>query len=319
MKARLAGSVTRAALVVAVVCTSASSVRAQTPGQPLEGVKPDDMKALAAKPTPKTPDGHLDLNGRWLPPETGARVSYGRVVGTEHQLIFGIPATGDAQTDAAVTEELNKKKDARTQKMLETGPQYKPEFQAKAIMMGKDPNHYDPTIYSCLPPGVPRIGAPSMITETDGAVIFLYGGRVSVGSSGRPYSTFRLIPMDKPHRKVDDDFDPNPMGDSVGHWDGNTLVIDTTGFDDTTWFGAAGYFHTDAMHVIERLTRKGDTLEYSATVEDPQVLAKPFDLRTQVFKIGGPDDILYNEDPPCDIEGNHDFRQHADHEHNIVN
>jgi hypothetical protein len=203
--------------------------------------------------------------------------------------------------------------------MLETGPQYKPEFKDKVVMMGKDPNHYDPTIYSCLPPGVPRIGAPNMITETDGVVIFLYGGRVSIGNSGRPYSTFRVIPMDKPHRKVDDDFDPNPMGDSVGHWEGNTMVIDTIGFDDTTWFGAAGYFHTDAMHVIERLTRKGDTLEYSATVEDPQVLAKPFDLRTQVFKIGGPGDILYNEDPPCDIEGNHDFRQHADHEHNIVN
>ena len=152
-----------------------------------------------------------------------------------------------------------------------------------------------------------------MITEIPGAVIFLYGAR--------PYSTFRVIPMDKPHRKVDDDFDPNPMGDSVGHWEGNTLVIDTIGFDDTTWFGAAGYFHSDAMHVIEKFTRKGDTLEYSATVEDPNVLTKPFDLNPtpQVFKIGAPDDVLYNEDLPCDIDGNHDFRQHADHEHNIVN
>jgi len=312
MKAFLASSVTRAALVVAVVCTPALIASAQVPGQPLQGLQPDDMKALAAKPTPKTADGHPDLNGRWLPPETGTRVSYGKVVGTEHQLIFGIPATGDAATDAAVTEDLNKKKDARTQKMLETGPQYKPEFKDKVIMMGKDPNHYDPTTYSCLPPGVPRMGAPRTILQAPGEMILLYGPS--------PYSVYRVIPMDKPHRKVDDDFDPNPMGDSVGHWDGSTLVIDTTGFDDTTWFGAAGYFHSDAMHVTERLTRKGDTLEYSATVEDPNVLTKPFDLRTQTFKIGvAPNDVQYNEDLPCDISGDHDFRAHADHEHNIIN
>ena len=234
------------------------------------------MKALAAKPTPKTADGHPDLNGHWVPPETGMRVSYGKIVGNEHQLIFGIPATGDAQTDAAVTEELNKKKDARTQKMLETGPQYKPEFKDKVIMMGKDPNHYDPTVYSCLPPGVPRMGAPRAILEAPGEMVLLYGPD--------PYSSYRVVPMNKPHRKVDEDFDANPMGDSVGHWEGDTLVIDTTGFDDTTWFGAAGYFHTDAMHVIEKFTRKGDTLEYSATVEDPNVLTKPFDLTPQVLR-----------------------------------
>jgi len=286
-------------------------VGAQTPGQPLGGVKPDDMKALAAKPTP-TAGGHPDLNGHWVFPETGFRVFYGKTVGNEHQLIFGIPATGDAQTDAAVTEDLNKKKDARTQKMLESGPQYKPELKDKVVMMGKDPNHYDPTTYSCQPPGVPRLGAPQMILEHSGMVILFYGAGVD------PYSTYRMVPIDKPHRKVDEDFDANPMGDSVGHWDGNTLVVDTTGFDDTTWFGAAGYFHTDAMHVIERFTRRGDTLEYSATVEDPNVLTKPFDLTPQTFKKSD-SDIVYNEDVACDIDGNHDFRQHADHEHNIVN
>jgi hypothetical protein len=309
MKISLASSITRAA-VLAILSASAFTVSAQTPGQPQGGLKPDDMKALAAKPTPKNADGHPDLNGHWVFPETGFRVFYGKTVGNEHQLIFGIPATGDPQTDAAVTEDLNKKKDARTQKMLETGPQYKPEFKDKVIMMGKDPNHYDPTVYSCLPPGVPRMGAPRMILQRPDMVVLLYGAD--------PYSSYRMIPLDKPHRKVDDDFDPNPMGDSVGHWAGDTLVVDTTGFDDTTWFGAAGYFHSDAMHVIEKFTRKGDTLEYSATVEDPNVLTKPYDLPTQTFKKSDTD-IVYNEDVACDIAGNHDFRQHADHEHNIVN
>jgi hypothetical protein len=312
MKTFLANSVTRVALVVAIVCIPALRASAQD----LPEAKPlDDMKALAAKPTPKTPDGHPDLNGRWLAPRLtrGVRGSYGKVVGNEHQLIFGIPATGDPETDAAVTEKLNDIKHQTAKKREANAPQYKPEFVDKVKMMAIDVNHYDPTTYSCRPPGVPRMGAPSLITEMPGQMILLYGAR--------PYSTFRVIPMNKPHRKVDDDFDPNPMGDSVGHWEGDTLVIDTIGFDDTTWFGAAGWFHSDAMHVIERFTRKGDTLEYSVTVEDPDVLLQPYNLTPtpEVFKIGGPDDVLRNEDLPCDIEGNHDFRQHADHEHNIVN
>jgi hypothetical protein len=317
MKTSLASSIKRA-VVFAIVFTPVLRVSAQNPPD-----KPrpfDDVKALAAKPTPKTADGHPDLNGRWLPPYTVARGPFGRVVGTEHQLIFGIPITGDVQTDAAVTEDLNKKKDERAKKREETGPQYKPEFQAKVKMMAKDVNHYDPTTYSCLPMGVPRMGAPSYIVQTPGQVIFLYEG-YSEGGTG-PYSTFRVIPTDGRAHRTGDNYDPTSMGDSVGHWEGNTLVIDSTGFDDTTWFGNAGYFHTDAMHVIERLTRKGDTLEYSATVEDPNVLTKPFDLNPtpQVFKMGGPNDSLYNGDYPCDItDPAHDFRQHADHEHNIVN
>ena len=110
MQISLASSVTRA-VALAILSASAFTVSAQTPGQPYSGVKVDDMKALAAKPTPKTADGHPDLNARWVVPETGTRVFYGKTVGNEHQLIFGIPATGDAAKDAAVTDNLNKKKE----------------------------------------------------------------------------------------------------------------------------------------------------------------------------------------------------------------
>jgi len=269
------------------------------------------MKALAAKPTPKTADGHPNLSGHWAMPNTGFRFFYGKTQGNEHDLVFGIPATGNAQTDAGVTENLNKQKDERAKKRQETGPSYKPELQAKVEMMGKDPNHYDPTVYSCLPPGVPRLGAPQGIIETPGVMVLLYGPD--------PYSTYREIPTDgRPHRAVAD-VDPTPMGDPVGRWEGDTFVIDSVNFDDTTWFGPAGYFHSDAMHVIERLTRKGDTLEYSATVEDPNVLTKPFTASPTVLKMGGAKDVIFNDDLPCDIAGNHDFRAHADHEHNIVN
>ena len=309
MKASLGGSITRA-VVFAIVFTPALTASAQNAPDKEQPV--DDMRALAAKPTPKTPDGHPDLNGRWLPPHVTriGRGSYGRVNGNVHDLIFGIPVTGDVEKDASVTEDLNNRKHETAKKRAETGPAYKPEFQAKVEMMGKDPNHYDPTTYSCLPPGVPRMGAPQGIIETPGVMVLLYGAG--------PYSTYREIPTDgRPHRSQAD-VDPTPMGDPVGHWEGDTFVIDSVNFDDTTWFGAAGYFHSDAMHVTERLTRKGDTLEYSATVEDPNVLTKPFNLNPTVLKKGGAKDVIFNDDLPCDIQGNHDFREHADHEHNIV-
>src|SRR5690242_11223650 len=54
------------------------------------------------------------------------------------------------------------------------------------------------------------------------------------------------------------------------------LVVDVTKIDESTWFCMKGCFHSDAIHVTERLTRKGDTLTYSATVEDPKMLAKPW-------------------------------------------
>jgi hypothetical protein len=317
MKAHLASNVMKA-VVLAILCMLATRAIAQN--QPA-GTTGDDVKALAAKPTPKTADGHPDLSGRWVGPNNGGGVNNQgtRVDGKVHDLAFGAVIPGaNPDTDSILTEYGDPSKgggtgeDRRKARETKNKPSYKPEFQAKVEAMGKDPNHYDPTLYSCLPGGVPRLGAPGMIVQTPGLVVFLYGPS--------PYSTYRVIPTDgRAHRKGDD-YDPTPMGDPVGHWEGDTLVIDTTGFDDSTWFGRDGYFHTDAMRVTERFTRKGDTLEYSATVEDPNVLTKPFDLHPDplTLKVGGPNDILYNADYPCDItDPAHDFRAHADHENHL--
>ena len=109
-------------------------------------------------------------------------------------------------------------------------------------------------------------------------------------------STFRVIPTDgRPHRT---DVSPSVMGDSVGHWEGDTFVVDVTLFDDSTWFERHGSFHTEAMHVTERITRKGDTYQYTATVADPNVLAKPWTSQPVTRVIGGADD-LPGPDVPC--------------------
>jgi len=70
------------------------------------------------------------------------------------------------------------------------------------------------------------------------------------------------------------------MGDSRGHWDGNTLVADVSSFSDATWLDAAGDYHSDELHVVERYTRMNpETLMYEATIEDPKVFTQPWKIR----------------------------------------
>ena len=84
--------------------------------------------------------------------------------------------------------------------------------------------------------------------------------------------TFRSIPTDGGPALRDPD--PTWMGDSIGHWDGDTLVVDTVGFNDKTEIN--GYLHTEALHIVERFRRTGyNTLQYEATLEDPNVFVKP--------------------------------------------
>jgi hypothetical protein len=91
--------------------------------------------------------------------------------------------------------------------------------------------------------------------------------------------TFRIIPTTGvPHQK---DLDPTWLGDSVGHWEGDTLVVDTIGFNDRTEI--SGYRHTEDMHLVERFHRaQNGGLEYEATIEDPNVFEKPWKI-TRVY------------------------------------
>ena len=87
--------------------------------------------------------------------------------------------------------------------------------------------------------------------------------------------TFRIIPTDGGPHPVDPD--PSWLGDSVGHWEGDTLVVDTIGFNDKTEL--QGYRHTEDLHMVERFRRTDfDTIQYEVTIEDPNVFAKPWTL-----------------------------------------
>jgi hypothetical protein len=319
MHFRIARNLGKPILVVATLCAAAMSVKAQQQQQTAPSLE-EQAKALSSKPTPQTPDDHPDLSGHWMELRN-ARPEYSYVQGNLHVLAFGKPIEGADPDKTPVLAEVPKDEgvnieETRKKEEAKNKPAYKPEYQAKVEMMARDANHYDPTQYSCLPSGVPRMGVPGFIVQKPGLVIFLYGG-YDGNADVNPYSTYRSIPTDgRPHRP---DANITPMGDPVGHWEGDTLVVETVGFEaDGTWFGTYGYFHSDAMKVTERFTRKGDILEHSARVEDPKVLTKPYDLflTPKLLKLGGPDEILYNDDLACNVTGpDHDFKQHADHGH----
>jgi hypothetical protein len=164
-------------------------------------------------------------------------------------------------------------------------PSYRAEFQEKVKDLAAHESKVDGVFY-CGRPGVPRIGSPRRIIQLRGEVVFFYEE-----ISG---NTFRIIPTDG--RKHREGANPSYYGDGVGHWEGETLVVDTTNFVDETWFGEDGYFHSDAMHVIERLWRVGENLAFQVTVDDPKVLTQPW---TNFPHLITPSNIPLEESPAC--------------------
>ena len=237
------------------------------------------QKKAAALPTPKTADGHPDLSGFWGSNPMAAAASI--FAGGQVTLDGRVPVVGAESLE----QRLNVAGVALRKANAAARPTYKPEFVAKANENFERAAFLDPS-YKCMPVGVPRLGPPTEIVQTPKATYFLYNNR----------NVFRVVPTDgRPHdRKAD----RMSMGDSIGRWDGQTLVVDVTNFTDDTWLDGDGSFHTENMHVVERLTRRGNTIEYQFSVEDPAVMAQPFLSRTQTLMLGEPG-AHATEDYPC--------------------
>src|SRR5688572_6407768 len=166
-------------------------------------------------------------------------------------------------------------------------PLYKPEHWDKVIYLDMWTNREDP-IMTCLPMGIPRQGPPGRIFATANDVTLIYGRG---GDGGGGYSDFRIIATDG--RPFDERaiLQTKFTGHSVGHWEGDTLVIESVGFTPETWLARGGFFHSEDMKVVERFTAKGDQVLYEVTVEDPQVLLQPWQLKPMVMtrtNVGGP-------------------------------
>jgi hypothetical protein len=177
-------------------------------------------------------------------------------------------------------------------------PLYKPQSWDKIQQLDMWTNKDDP-VMTCQPLGLPRQGPPRRIYQTADDITFLYQQYADAGGG---LAEFRVVPTDGRKHSEDAEFANKYYGDTVGHWEGDTLVLDSIGFTDRTWFGRGGFFHTDQMHVVERFRRQGDTILYDVTVEDPSVLVEPWVLPTRTLvQSTNPDAKLIPERGNCEI------------------
>src|SRR5881628_459037 len=242
---------------IIVVATAALGLTLTAAAQQRGGTDPAaKIRQEAAKPTPRLADGHPDLSGNWSdPPNPGLEVvrsADGKTVTVLDRDAPEIDARAQPNFKARAADNSRR-------------PPFKPQFVAKQRELMYTASRIDPGIH-CYPKGVPRLGAPTEIAQTPTTVYFFYGGE----------QTHRIIPIGGRHNP---DQDPLPNGDSIAYWEGDTLVVDVVNFDSETWLSRDGDYHDDNMHVIERFTRKGDTLEYDVTVEDPTLFTGPWKPR----------------------------------------
>jgi hypothetical protein len=264
--------------------------------------------AAASKPTPRTPDGHPDFSGFYnlvdiyhgdpVEEKPGQHV----VNRAENGSVFfdygGANGGGGEEGNTRVRQTQNGQVNMLDRTCVSCeNPPYKPEYLAKVKAIGDamygDASPLDPQ-YDCKPYGVPRGslrgggGYAMQIVQNARVMAFLY--------EDRPGPYFRIVYLDG--RGHPEDFDPSYVGHSVGHWEGDTLVVDVVGLNDDTWLGSGtvgpkyAMMHSDKMHVVERWTRTGNVITYEATVEDPVMFTKPWVMTPRQTQLAAPDDYI---------------------------
>ena len=213
---------------------------------------------------PRLADGHPDLNGIWA---TDGGIPNFPVSRSDGSISITGPPIGVVRSRAGGPGRAGGQGAAPgpTARPAPNVPSYKPEFRAKVKELLENESKVD-AVFFCGRPGLPRLGPPQQVVQTPGQVVFLYEDLAG--------QVFRVIPTDgRAHRTR---IEPSYSGDSVGHWEGDTLVVEARNFVEHTWLGEGGYFHTSALKVIEKLHRDGDRLVYQAIADDPSVLIEPW-------------------------------------------
>lgn len=235
--------------------------------------------ALAEYEPPRTADGKPDFSGVWQalntandsleahPGRAAQVMREGPIVPVPVKELVSLGATGAIPASIGVVEggAIPYKKSALAQRE---------ENLANWITA-------DPEV-RCYLPGIPRatyMPFPFKIAHNKDALLFNYAyagaaRNVALSDPGPP-------PID------------SWMGQSWAHWDGDTLVIETTGFNGRTWFDRAGNYHSDKLKVTETFTRTSDhTIDYSATMEDPEVFTRAWTIRMPLYRRVGPDETM---------------------------
>ncbi|MEQ1908000.1 MAG: hypothetical protein ABMA15_04210 [Vicinamibacterales bacterium] len=206
---------------------------------------------------PRAADGHADLNGIWQAMNTAnwdlqdhaARQGPVTALGAS----FSVPAGAGVVEGNEIPYQpwAAEKKRQNAERWLASDPEIK-----------------------CYLPGVPRatyMPHPFQIVQSRNTILLAYEFA----------SASRIVRM----TKTEDAPIESWMGWSRGRWEGDTLVVDVTGFNDQTWFDRAGNFHSEALHVVERYTRTGiDHLLYEARIEDPKVFTRPWTISMPLYR-----------------------------------
>jgi hypothetical protein len=235
---------------------AAQKEQASEAGKDVRQPKPLPPGGLA----PRTADGHPDLSGVWFPGSYGTG---------------DLNAVGLDGNSGLVRRKFDPKKTPQEPVPFQpwAAAKYKEMFPTEAALEAQAPS------VTCKPRGVPTMFLtspyPIQLVQTPGQLLVLAELNVD----------FRLIPTDgRSHPK---DPDPTFHGDSVAHWEGDTLVVDVIAIDDTTWNDLRGWFHSDQEHAVERFTRPSvNYLTYQVTIEDPKVLTKPWTSPPNTWTLG---------------------------------
>src|ERR1700686_5944863 len=247
MKGRL--SFCLAAAIAFLGILSKASMLAAQEGNSSQPAKSKQEAVPEGGPAPRTADGHPDLSGVWFAGRAGGHVF--------NQALR-------RQFDPKVTPE--------------EPPPFQPWAAAKIKAMTGTDYELGRASVNCLPRGVPGMFLinpyPFQIVQTPGLFVQL----------DELNNNFRAVHTDG--RAHNPDPDPAFDGDEVGHWEGDTLVIDVIAIDQRTWNNFTGWFHSDQEHVVERISRPSmNYLVYQVTIEDPKVLSKPW---TSAPRLCGP-------------------------------
>ncbi len=250
--------------VIIAACAAAGGALITAAAVPLSG------QGASYRPS-RTPDGKPDFNGIWQALNEAnydleahmARAALALRAGPYGPLpaapVLALGAVGSVPPGIGVVEggEIP----------------YKPEALAKKKENQEHWLERDPEI-KCYLPGVPRatyMPYPFQIFQSPTAMFIAYEYDGAV----------RNVYLKDPGPAPIDSW----MGQSVAKWDGDALVIDATGFNDSSWLDRAGDFHSDALHVVERYTRTApDVIAYEATIEDPNVYTRPWKIAMPLYR-----------------------------------
>ena len=261
--------------------------------------------AAATGETPRLADGHPDLTGSWGGVGGGVYGSQGSRRCSPTQTPDGgiNPGTGckiPMDNFWVDYEMISPSRFGLTgsASLNPSHPMYKPEFWDKVQELDQWTNKFDP-IMTCQPMGLPREGTPARIIQSPSDIIFFY----TTSDYGGGNMEFRDVAIGgtAPRATVEAYY----MGLSTAKWEGDTLVIDSTNFVDTTWFGRGGLIHSADMHMIEKLTRKGNEILYQVTIEDPDLI-EPWVMPDRILRVAAGAPRVIHERASCEVyeEGN---------------